>query len=67
MQTAESKAICPLVLCVGMHASEEIVDTEVSHENGEECECHEEMICERFSERRNAVVVNSYGIYHESD
>ena len=50
-----------------MHAAEEIVHAEIGHQDGEESQYHVEMVVAGVAQPGNALLVNGYGIDHESD
>ena len=50
-----------------MHASEEVVDSEIGGEDGEEGEYHIEMIETRIAETRHGLSMEGNGINHEGD
>ena len=50
-----------------MHSSEQEIDAEVGHQDGEVGENHEEMVEARFTERRKAFGMESKGIDQEGD
>ncbi len=50
-----------------MHATQEIVDTEIGHEDGEEGGSHIDVINQRSLEHRQRLRVHHHGIAHECD
>lgn len=50
-----------------MHAAEEVVDTEIGDDDGEEGEDHVEMIDARIAELRQGLGMEGNGIDHEGD
>ena len=50
-----------------MHASEEVVDSEIGGEDGEEGEYHIEMIETRIAETRHGLSMEGNSINHEGD
>ena len=56
-----------IFLRIAVHSREEIVDTEVSHQDAQEAENHIEMIRARASQPRQALRVQGDGVEHEGD
>ena len=50
-----------------MHSAEEIVHAEIGHQDGEESQYHVEMVVAGTAQPRDALLMNGYGIDHESD
>ena len=50
-----------------MHSSEEIVHSEVCHDDAQECQGYVDVIGERFAEDRQTLRMHYHSIYHKGD
>ena len=50
-----------------MHTAKEIVHAEIGHQNGKESQYHIEVVVAGTAQPGDALLVNGYGIDHESD
>lgn len=55
------------LLCIRVHAREEVVYSEICHDDAQEGKGHVDVVGEGLAEQRQALRVNHYGVNHKGD